>query len=222
MISEPVDWPIPEVQNDGWGAGFGTVLAAGVGKVWFSNSYSFTWTNTTATDEPVFAFNTGFRVGMQVYSRNRKHSGSIWIGANYLNYSGTNTGSYLINQIIPEDKPRLEDLKDQLEDMREGLNDRYNDWCTQPGNGPKCTILDPMIEEIVNQIEDKLSDIEPPDVYIDYLFDKEPAQKWNMLVGTQYHYSKHWEFRVEVGFWNEKFTTSANVNYRFGFWHRKK
>lgn len=29
---------------------------------------------------------------------------------------------------------------------------------------------------------------------------EEPAQNWNMLVGTQYHYSKHWEFRVEVGF----------------------
>jgi hypothetical protein len=42
------------------------------------------------------------------------------------------------------------------------------------------------------------------------------ALKWNMLVGTQYHYSKHWEFRVEVGFWNEKLTSSANNNYRFG------
>ena len=56
--------------------------AAGVGKMWFSSSFSFTWTNTTATDEPV-ALNNGLRVGLLVYSRNRKHSGAIWIGVNY-------------------------------------------------------------------------------------------------------------------------------------------
>ena len=92
-LSEPFELTVPEVNNDGWGGGFGTTLAYGYGPLWFSGNFNFAWSKTPILTKPTQSFSTSLRVGSTVYMGARKHAVNFWLGANYLDYVGTNGGS---------------------------------------------------------------------------------------------------------------------------------
>ena len=119
--------------------------------------------------------------------------------------------------LIPDEKERLEELKENVENALAGLNEKYEEWCQTPGNRPKCEILDPVLEQFRQAIQDKIDGIEPPDeLIIGYAFNASPKQKWNMLAGIQYHVSQRFQFRGEVGFLGSRRTYLVSANYRFG------
>jgi hypothetical protein len=220
-LAEPIELTIPEVRNDGQGVGIGTVLAYGFGPVWASANFNWAWSWTPVLSEPTQSFVTGLRIGTAIYNKKRTHSGAIWVGASYINYIGSNSGSYDLTQLLPDEKPRLEELLGQINEMVEGLNEKYDEFCNMPGNGPKCAIIDPILEEFKQRIEDKIDGIESPEeLRINYSFNSEPAKNWNMLIGTQYNWNKRIHIRVEVGFINRT-NVIASIDYRFGFLKRK-
>ena len=118
---------------------------------------------------------------------------------------------------MPEDGDRLDELREALQDMLDGLNDRYEDFCAAPGNRPKCAVLDPILEEFKSRVEDKIGGIELPDeLPINYEFNSAPADRWNMVAGVQYEFNKRWQARAEWGFLGSRRSFLFNVNYRFG------
>ena len=217
-LSEPFALTIPEVRNDGYGGGFGTTLAYGYGPLWFSGNFNFAWSKTPALLKATQSFSTSLRVGSTVYLGQRRHGLNFWVGANYIDYFGSNGGTYDMTQLIPDDGELLEDLRGALQDMLDGVNERYEDFCSSPGNGPKCTVLDPVIEEFKGRVEDKISGIEfPEELPINYTFNSSPADRWNMVAGAQYEFNKRWQFRVEWGFLGSRKSFLMNLNYRLGF-----
>ena len=119
--------------------------------------------------------------------------------------------------LIPDDREKLEELLDNVQEMLDGANQKYEEWCQIPGNRPKCEILDPVLEQFRQAIQDKIDGIEPPDeLRIGYAFNASPKQKWNMLAGIQYHVSQRFQFRGEVGFLGSRRTYLVSANYRFG------
>jgi len=222
ILSEPFELVIPEVNVDGEGAGIGTTLAYGFGPVWFTGNFNWSWSKTPILSKATQSFSSSYRVGTTKYTRSRKHAISFWVGANYLNFKGANGGSYDMSQLIPDDSSLAEDLLEKIDDMLDGANDKYEDFCSEPGNAPKCTVLDPIFEEFRDRIEDKIDGITPPEeMRINYSFVSSPAQNWNMLVGAQYQFSKHWQARAEWGFLGSRKSFLFNVNYRFGILKRK-
>lgn len=216
-LSEPFYLAIPDVNNEGYGGGFGTTLAYGYGPLWFSGNFNFSWSKTPILTKPTQSFSTSLRVGSTAYLGNRKHGLNFWIGANYVNYMGSNGGSYDMTQLIPDDGELLEELRGALQDIQDGLNDKYEDFCSSPGNKPKCAILDPLIEEFKGRVEDKIDGIElPEELLIEYAFDSSPSDPWNMVAGVQYEFNKRWQVRAEWGFLGSRRSFLANVNYRFG------
>jgi hypothetical protein len=214
---EPFPLKIPETSNDGYGAGFGTTLAYGYGPVWFSGNFNFAWSKTPVLTKPTQSFSTSLRIGTAKGFNNDKHRLSVWVGTNYLDYVGSNGGSYDMTQLIPDDSTLLEDLYENVNDMLDGLNDRYEDFCAMPGNRPKCAVLDPILEEFKGRIEDKIGGVEfPEELNINYSFTSSPLDNWNMVAGAQYQFSKRWETRVEWGFLGSRRSFLFNVNYRFG------
>lgn len=216
-LSEPFELEIPRVYNEGWGGGFGLSVAGGVGPGWVSVNSNFVWTKIKNIERPTQAFVTSIRLGITKYSANRKHRIAMWVGTNYQNYVSDSRGTYDMLNLIPDDKERLEDLRDKVEEVLEGLNERYEEWCAAPPNRPKCELLDPILEQFKQTIEDKINGIEPPEeLRIGYAFNASPAQKWNMLAGIQYHASHRFQFRGEIGFLGGRRTYLVSANYRFG------
>jgi hypothetical protein len=222
ILKEPFSLTVPQVSNDGWGAGFGTSLAYGFGPIWASGNFNFAWSKTPVLLNPTQSFSTSLRVGGVHHFKGRVHSLSYWAGANYIDYIGDNGGTYDMTQLIPDDKPRLEELLGDIQDMLDGLNDHYNEFCDTPGNGPKCAVIDPILEEFKSRLEDKLNGIEPPEeLPLNYTFNSSPKVNWNMIVGAQYHFNKRWELRAEAGFLGGRESFLVNLNYRFGMVKKK-
>jgi hypothetical protein len=160
---------------------------------------------------------------MTKYSANRKHRIAFWIGANYQNYVSDSQGTYDMLNLIPDEKEKLEELKENVEQALDGLNEKYEEWCSSPTNRPKCELLDPILEQFKQAIEDKINGIEPPDeLRIGYAFNASPKQNWNMLAGIQYHASQRFQFRGEIGFLGGRQTYLVSSNYRFGIKVKKK
>lgn len=49
-----------------------------------------------------------------------------------------------------------------------------------------------------------------------FTFQASPKQKWNMLAGLQYHASRRFQFRGEIGFLGGRRTYLVSTAYRFG------
>jgi len=216
-LSQPFELEIPRVFNEGWGGGFGLNLAGGFGPGWVSANANFAWTKLRNLEQPTQSFVSAIRFGMTKFSANRKHRVSMWIGANYQNYKSDSRGTYDMLNLIPDDKERLDELLQNVEDVLEGLNGKYEEWCSMPSNRPKCELLDPILEQFKQAIQDKIDGIEPPEeLRIGYAFNASPQQKWNMLVGVQYHASQRFQFRGEIGFLGGRQTYLVSAGYRFG------
>jgi len=216
-LSVPFELVIPRVYNDGWGGGFGLSLAGGFGPGWIAVNTNFVWTKIRNIEKPTQSFVSSLRFGMTKYFANREKRVSFWIGTNYQNYVSDSRGTYDMLNLIPDDKEKLEELKENVEDMLGGLNEEYEELCSMPINGPKCELLDPLLEQFKQAIEDKINGIEPPEeLRIGYAFNASPAQKWNMLAGLQYHASRRFQFRGEIGFLGGRRTYLISAAYRFG------
>jgi hypothetical protein len=216
-VSVPFELVVPRVYNQGTGGGFGLSLAGGIGPGWVAVNTNFAWTKLKNLETPTQSFVSALRFGMTKYFGNRRQRIAFWVGANYQSYVSDSRGSYDMLNLIPDDKERLEELKDNVDEVLDGLNDNYEEWCNSPGNRPKCEVLDPILEEFRQAIQDKIDGIEPPDeLRINYAFNATPAQKWNMLAGLQYHASRRFQFRGEVGFLGGRRTYLVSANYRFG------
>lgn len=216
-LLEPFELKIPEVDKTGNGIGFGGVLVYGFGPVWVSGNFNMNWSRAPGVDQPTQSFVNSLRIGTQVQSRNRKHFGTIWLGANYQNYLGSNTGVYDMTQLLPDEKPKLEELKEKIEVKIEEIQNGYEDFCNIPGNKPACIVIDQVLNEVKERIDEKLDGVEKPEeLLLRHGYTVEPTKKWNMVVGAQYTFNKHWEARFEAGFLGRQ-SFLFNVNRRFGF-----
>ncbi len=56
---------------------------------------------------------------------------------------------------------------------------------------------------------------------VHYSLTKASKEQWNMLVGGQYQFDKHFQFRAEAGFLGSRSSLLFSLNYRFGIKHKK-
>lgn len=214
-LSVPFELDIPPVEKIGYGGGFGTILAYGWGPVWGTANLTMAWSKAPGLDQPTQSFVGSFRVGTSYYTRNRKRSGSIWVGSNFQSYLGSNTGSYDMTQLLPDEKPRLEELRQKVEEFQEELSGRYEEYCSQPGNKPTCIIMDQVLEEFKGRIEDKIDGLEPPELQINFGYNVSPEKKWNMVTGIQLNINRSWQCQMEAGFIGRR-SFLFSLSYRFG------
>ncbi|WP_430817665.1 hypothetical protein [Carboxylicivirga sp. RSCT41] len=220
-LSVPFEIVIPEVEKNGFGAGFGGVLAYGWGPIWATSNFNMAWSKAQGIDRPTQSIVNSIRLGTSFHTSKRNRSGSVWIGANYQNYLGSNSGSYDLTQLLPDEKPRLEEIKQQLVEWQNTISDKYEDYCNKPINKPQCAIIDQMIDEFKNRIDDKISGISPPELIINYGYKVSPKNNWNMVVGAQANISKTWQARFEGGFIGRK-SFMFNLNYRLAFIRKRE
>lgn len=192
---------------DASSAGFGILLAGGLGPGWISFDNNWSWSFVSALDDPVNVHNMGIRFGVtKVNIQNPKKNIALWFGAFRQRISSNTVGSISVNELFPDADQGLADRIEQ------GWEDYLSDKnCTAPVTHPACE-LDPLVQSIV----DKLRTDEPiSNTTILYKMEKKLKQEWNMVFGAQYQFNKRVQLRTEYGFLGDRTQFLASLNYRF-------
>jgi len=192
-----------EVVQDFSTKGFGMMLAGGVGPVWISADFNWTWNKPKLLDEPVKVSIIGLRVGHTfVFKQNPERNIALWVGGMRAEMASETSGQIKLNEAIPG-----------LSDKQDEINSEYQAWKGSPEYddltiAQKAIVtkyIDPMVEQIVTSDGEGV---------VKYAMDKQTKELWNGLVGAQFQLNKHWQFRTEAGLVGNRKSFLFSVNYR--------
>lgn len=182
--------------------GFGVMGAGGVGPVWFSVDFNWTWNKPKLLDKPVQVNVMGLRVGHTfVFKENPKRNIAVWVGGMRAKMGTDTSGAISLKEVFPGDK-------------RDQLVDDYRIWRESPAydelnikqKGIVNTVLDPFV--------DAVADLNGEGV-VKYAMEKQTKQLWNGIVGAQFQLNKRWQFRTEGGVLGNRKSFLISANYRF-------
>ncbi|MCF6222756.1 MAG: hypothetical protein L3J34_03405 [Flavobacteriaceae bacterium] len=91
-----------EINYKGTTAGFGTTLAGGFKSYFFTVDYNYTWTNLDVITQTVTAQTLTPRIGVILDSYKTKGTGTLWLGAMYIDINETIVGSVNLRELDPE------------------------------------------------------------------------------------------------------------------------
>jgi hypothetical protein len=182
-------------------AGVGLMGAGGIGPVWFSADFNFTWNKPALLDEPVLVNVLGLRLGHTFEFRNRPHSNlAIWAGGMRASMSSETRGEIQLIDALP---PEIWDRRDEI------VQNYYN-WYENEATLPQRIIADKVLTPIVERLEEA-----DGSTIIRYGMDKQVEQKWNGIIGIQYQLNKRWMLRSEGGIIGNRKSILVSLNYRF-------
>lgn len=188
---------------EGKNYGFGLNLAAGAGPVWLSGDANMVWADLDKFVKPVLAVNTSFRVGHTFVDWDQPDRNiAVWVGAFGSFIDNRTTGSINLSEVLGD--------SDKLEEIRDQLGDRYEAWYETLGPAQKV-----VIDQIEEEIRDRLDGQPPREIIIKYDLLKRPANPWNMVIGFQYQFNKNWMLRTEAGMLGKRSQLLLSLNYRF-------
>ncbi|WP_224489232.1 hypothetical protein [Robertkochia flava] len=178
--------------------GVGATLTGAVGPVWIAWDNNYNWVDVEAVVEPVPAFNSSLRLGHTIASPvNPERSLSVWAGVFYQSIQSDTEGSIPFKNIFPS--AGSGQTIANLRNWAEGL-------------APPQRLV---ANQIINRLEEGVSGIDFDNTTIDYYLDKKVAAPFNMILGAQYQFNKHWMLRTELGVFGKRSQFLLNLNYRF-------
>ncbi len=186
IASQPVD--LSTTQDFGvTSLGFGVTLAGGIGPIFLTIDNNLNWAKTTVVDKAIPAYNLDTRIGhCFVSARHPEQSITIWVGAFMQSIRATTIGHIAMSDVISTEE--VDDLKSRVD----------------AGKLPQAakTKIDNALDNLINTT-------------VDYELDKKVAGAWNMILGAQYQYNKHWQVRAELGGIGQRSQFMLSFNYRF-------
>jgi len=189
-----------EVDQDFSTKGFGAMLAGGVGPIWLSADFNWTWNKPKLLDEPVRVTVMGIRMGHTfVFKKNPKRNFAIWIGGMRAKMASETSGQIKLNEAIPNFEEGKDQIVSDIEDYQD--SPAYDDL----------TVLQ---KAMVNGIKTSIDESDGEGI-VKYAMDKQTKQLWNGLVGAQFQLNKHWQFRTEAGLVGNRKSFLFSANYRF-------
>ena len=186
-------------------AGIGTMVAFGLGPVWFSVDANWTWNKPELLDKAVYVSVLGVRMGHTfVFKRKPDRNFAIWIGGMRAKMSSETVGQIQLSEAIPG-----------LEGKADQISADYNAW--KDANYNDLTAAQKIIvNNVLDPIAERIDEVDGSAI-IKYGMDKQVAQLWNGLIGAQFQFNKHWIIRSEAGVIGDRKSILASVNYRFLF-----
>jgi len=185
--------------------GFGTILAYGMGDYFAAGNLNYSWSNTSALDDPVMGRIISLRIGksFELGKKNRTINASI--GIQNQKITRDSSGELSIGEIFALlDQEALNDLKNQISS---NLDNWYDELSI-----PQKVIVD----QLVGVLDDYLEGRDVGDTPLRYRFNKDPLGEWSAQLGVQYNHNKHYWFRLEGGIGRGRRQVMLSINYRFG------
>ncbi len=181
-------------------AGFGVLVAGGVGPVWFSGDFNFTWNKPELTDNATRVNVMGLRMGHSFVNKKRPDRNiALWVGAMGIQMQTDTYGSLTMREAIP----------DETWERKDQIVANYWDWYDNDATPAQKIIADKILTPIIDGL-----DARDGESIIKYGIDKQVKDRWNMLVGAQFQFNKHWMLRSEVGFLGSRTSYLLSLNYR--------
>lgn len=200
----PITYPIEFTaiaDLTGTSFGIGSTFAGGVNGYFFVVDMNRVWSNMSNFEEPVGTSVLSFRAGHTFKVRTHPESNfAVWAGAMRVTMGGITEGTISLGDVLPQ----------EVWDRRDELVTEYYEWYDNVDpikQGVADRTLTPLIEEF-SESNGNLT--------VAYSLTKEPRNPWNMIIGGQYQYNKHWQARTEFGLIGDRKSYLFSINYRFG------
>jgi hypothetical protein len=195
----PIDLKF-NVTNEGTNAGWGTVVAGGVGPMVMTGNFVQNWTWTGALSKPSMTTLFDGRVGYMMRFRRKPDKNLVFlVGASYLGLSRESSGSADLEKLVGITPEGKQEAAEQL--------DAWYGELTDPA------------QELLGGIYDGLSgwlrNDESSLLY--YKFDKSLYYPVSMTVGVNYQLNHRWMFNGIYTFLGSREQITLSLNYRFGF-----
>ncbi len=174
--------------------------AGGVGPVWISADFNLTWNKPEKLDKATRANVMGLRVGHTFTFRKRPYRNiAIWVGAMRIKMQSETVGAIKMSEALPQ----------SVWYNKDATVASYWDWYNNDATEFQKKVADKRLTPIVDAL-----DAREGESVIEYGIDKQVAQMWNMLVGTQFQLDKHWQLRFEAGIIGDRKSFLTSLNYR--------
>ncbi|MFC2125742.1 hypothetical protein ACFLU5_13120 [Bacteroidota bacterium] len=200
--------------------GFGLTPTMGIRGGWIALDMNLTWSDIEGLKNPAFSFVFGPRLGKSFQLRKPESNIVLWVGGFRVKLNTDTDGSLAFNDLIETEtlNQKISDGIVEVENRQNELDTWYNGLTpaekaqSTVEYTTKTTALD-AAQTILFRTSDALSTIENSTVQYD--LDKEPQDKWNFIIGSQYQLNKHWMLRAEVGFLRSRSQVITGIQYRF-------
>ncbi len=181
-------------------AGLGIMAAGGIGPVWLSGDFNFTWNKPELLDEPTVAIVMGLRLGKTFTFKNNPQSNiAVWLGGMRVDIQSKTVGAIKLRDAFDQD----------VWDRKDEFVNNYWDWYNNEATPAQKLIADRLLTPIVDELDQRQGES-----IVQYGMDKQVAEKWNMLIGAQYQINKHWQVRFEGGLLGDRKQFLTSLNYR--------
>jgi hypothetical protein len=204
--------------------GLGVTPTIGIGGGWLALDMNVSWSDVSALDEPAFVFIFGPRMGKTFKFKKPESNIAVWAGAFRVHLKSETKGSLPISDLFPTDGSAQARLDAGLENVAEKqvlVDDWWNGLSgleqSNPANIAKHNTAVRALDTaggFLATLDGALSTL--GNSTVQYSLEKEPSDKWNFIIGSQYQYNKHWMLRAEYGFLGTRKQFLTSVQYRFG------
>jgi len=181
--------------------GVGVMVAGGVGPVWISTDFNFTWNKPELLDKATQVNVMGIRMGHTFVSKKKPYRNiALWVGAMRIKMQTETIGQITMAEAIPQD----------VWDNKDAKVAEYRDWYDNEATPAQKIIADKTLTPIMEALDQRNGES-----IVQYGIDKQVTNPWSMLVGIQFQLNKHWQIRSETGFLGDRNSFLLSVNYRF-------
>jgi len=186
VITPEVD---SQLKQPGGTVGVGTTLAYGIANFFVTADTNFAWNFMETLDGATMTWVVGLRGGYAVKFGKDRHW-SFWAGAMHVAVNTDDEGSVRLGDVI-------ESPADVAAEIERSI----------PGLSPADQVSAQMLaDEISANLEDTV---------VRYRFNKELADPWTLVVGSQFQFDPHWAIRAEAGLFG-RWSAMLGAQYRFG------
>ncbi len=181
-------------------SGVGILGAGGVGPVWISVDANFTWNKPDLLDKATMATVVGLRIGHAFVSKKKPYQNiALWVGTMRIKMQSETLGEVRMRDALPQ----------EVWDNKDATVTEYWDWYNNEASIGQKIVADKTLTPIINELDNRQGESK-----VQYGIDKQVAQMWNMLVGAQFQFNKHWQLRFETGILGDRKSFLASINYR--------
>jgi len=182
-------------------SGVGFLVAGGIGPIWVSGDFNFTWNKPEYTTNTTFVNVMGLRAGHVIKFKKRPDRNlSFWVGAMRVKMQSETLGELSMKEALPQ----------ETWDNKEQTVADYRDWYDNEASVGQKLVADKVLTPLIDEL-----DTRDGESVVEYGIDKKAVQEWNMLVGGQFQLNKHWQLRFEAGIIGDRKSFLASLNYRF-------
>ena len=201
--------------------GVGITPTIGVAGGFLAIDMNYTWTDIAELDKASQIFVIGPRIGKSFNFKTPERAVSIWAGGFRVGMKSETSGNLAISSLfdtselggnidngyvkLDESQAKLDSwwnsLTPRQQERRQGAYDKGNEAIQ------KASALLSEMDQAVTRVGEST---------VQYSLKKRQEHTWNLVLGSQFQFNKHWMIRAEAGFLGSRTQVIAGLQYRFG------